>query len=150
MHLYLELKTQCSFFWLRAIHGVRIDKCCAECFHAKKDNRVYYGTLHKKRAIISIDVAEDPGAKAYYLCGLSAGMNWENNTHVAFIHASGEKLVYNSDQVGIIVTDAVRIPFNDYVPNPVGTFTDQQRKCRNWIFANYVKDGMLDRFKEDR
>ena len=36
MHLNLEVKKYHNFFWLRAIYGARRDKCCIECFNAKK------------------------------------------------------------------------------------------------------------------
>lgn len=81
MHLTLEVKRYHEFFWLRDIRGVDISKCCAECFLGGKDNRVYYGTLHKPTALVDIDVIEHPKAVAYYLCGLSAGFNYWQNTH---------------------------------------------------------------------
>lgn len=89
MHLTLEVKRYHEFFWLRDIRGVDISKCCAECFLGGKDNRVYYGTLHKPTALIDIDVIEHPKAVAYYLCGLSAGFNYWQNTHIAFVPALG-------------------------------------------------------------
>lgn len=83
MHLTLEVKRYHEFFWLRDIRGVDISKCCAECFLGGKDNRVYYGTLHKPTALVDIDVIEHPKAVAYYLCGLSAGFNYWQNTHTS-------------------------------------------------------------------
>ena len=56
MHLHLEIKKKCSFFWLRDIRDVDIQQCCAKCFIGGKDNRVYYGTLHKSNAVVDIDV----------------------------------------------------------------------------------------------
>ena len=74
MHLTLEVKRYHEFFWLRDIQAVNIYKCCAECFIGNRDSRVYHGTLHQPHALIDIDVKENPKAVAYYLCGLSGGV----------------------------------------------------------------------------
>lgn len=145
MHLKLEVKRYHEFFWLRDIRGVNIYRCCAQCFIGGKDNRVYYGTLHKPHALIDIEVKEHPRAVAYYLCGLSAGFNWHENTHVAFVPAHGETVEVDNENIRLVITDARRIDFSDYKPNPPGYFTKRQRICRNWIFANYINDGMLRR-----
>jgi hypothetical protein len=142
MQLRLEVKRYHEFFWLRDIRGVNIHECCAKCFLGGKDNRVYYGTLNKPYALIDIEVNEHPKAKAYYLCGLSAGFNWYENTHVAFVPAPGETVVVDNANIGLTITDAKRIDFSDYIPNPQGWFTNKQRTCRNWIFANYLNDNM--------
>lgn len=147
MHLTLEVKKYHNFFWLRAIYGARIDKCCIGCFNAKKDNRVYYATRCKKHALVSIDVAEDPKALAYYLCGISAGGIWANNVHVAFVPAPGENVVIDNDKISLTITDAREIHFQRYRPNPPGEYTEHQRTCRNWIFANYILDGKLEEDK---
>lgn len=145
MHLTLEVKRYHEFFWLRDIRGVDISKCCAECFLGGKDDRVYYGTLHKPTALIDIDVIEHPKAVAYYLCGLSAGFNYWQNTHIAFVPAPGETVFVDNHNIRVTITDARRIEFADYKPNPPGFYTRRQRTCRNWIFANYINDGMLRR-----
>ena len=143
MHLILEVKKYHNFFWLRAIRNVRIDKCCIGCFNAVKDNRVYEKTCHKHYALVDINIEEDQKAIAYYLCGISAGSIWKNNIHVAFIPIFGETIRINNDAIGLIVTNAREIHFQNYKPNPPGFFTPKQRTCRNWIFANYIKDGMI-------
>lgn len=143
MHLTLEVKTYHEFFWLRDIRRVDLSKCCAACFVGGKDNRVYYGTLHQPWALIDINVIEHPKAVAYYLCGLSAGFNYHLNTHIAFVPAPGETVVVNNRLIRLKITDARRIDFESYKPNPPGFYTRRQRTCRNWIFANYINDGML-------
>jgi len=143
MRLTLEVKRYHEFFWLRDIRQVNIYACCAECFIGGRDGRVYYGTLHKPYALIDIEVNEHPKAVAYYLCGLSAGYNWNENTHVAFNPAPGKTVEINNHNIGLKITDAEQIHFASYVPNPPGYFTKRQRTCRNWIFANYINDGML-------
>ena len=145
MQLKLEVKRYHEFFWLRDIRGVNIYECCAKCFHGGKDNRIYYSTLNKPYALIDIEVKEHPKAVAYYLCGLSAGFNWYENTHVAFVPAPGETVIVDNANIHLIISDAKRVDFADYKPNPPGYFTDKQSTCRNWIFANYVNDGMLRR-----
>lgn len=142
MHLRLEITKRCNFFWLRAIEDVDISQCCAKCFIGPKDNRVYYGTLHKSEALVDIDIRQYPKVKAYYLCGLSDGFVWELNTHVAFVPERNSGIHIVTDRYKLDITNARRINFWDYVPNPPGVFTKQQRTCRNWIFANYLKDGM--------
>lgn len=149
MHLTLKVKRYHEFFWLRDIRHVNIQACCAECFIGGKDSRVYYGTYHKPMAVIDIDVNEHPAAKAYYLCGLSAGFNYKQNTHVAFIPAKGETIEIENQNIYLMITDARRIDFEHYKPNPKGWFTNRQRRCRNWIFANYIKDGLLEEDKRN-
>lgn len=143
MHMRLEIRRKCNFFWLRAIRDVNINECCAKCFIGEKDNRVYYGTLHKTRAVVDIDVQQYPGIKAYYLCGLSEGFAWEQNTHVAFVPELNSHITIDNKKIKLEISNARRIHFWDYVPNPPGIFTENQRKCRNWIFANFVKDGRI-------
>lgn len=142
MRLRLEILKRCNFFWLRAITDVNIHECCAKCFIGKKDNRVYYGTLHKDRAVVDIDVEPLRNVKAYYLCGLSAGFDWTQNTHVAFVPDAGHEARIENDRILLTITNARRIHFWNYTPDPPGEFTKEQRSCRNWIFANYIRDGM--------
>jgi len=145
MRLTLDVKRYHEFFWLRNIRAVNIYKCCAECFIGARDSRVYHGTLRRATAHIDIEVKEDPKAVAYYLCGLSARYNWHQNTHVAFVPAPGETVELDNANIHLTITDAQEIRFQDYVPNPLGYFTRKQRTCRNWIFANFINDGMLRR-----
>lgn len=143
MRLRLETKRYHEFFWLRSIRAVNIYKCCAECFIGARESRVYHGTLHQVKAVVDIEVEKDPKAVAYYLCGLSAGYNWYENTHIAFVPAPGETIVIDNANIHLVITDAKQIDFTDYKPNPPGYFTQKQRTCRNWIFANYINDGNL-------
>ena len=145
MRLKLEVKRYHEFFWLRSIRKVNIQRCCAECFIGQRDSRVYHGTWHRPSARIDIEVNDDPKAVAYYLCGLSAGFNWYENTHIAFVPAPGETVSVDNANIKLTITDAQRIDFADYKPDPPGYFTKRQRSCRNWIFANYINDGMLKR-----
>ncbi len=142
MQLRLEIRKRCNFFWLRDIREVDIETCCAKCFIGAKDNRIYYGTLYKSKAVVDIIVNQHPKAKAYYLCGLSDGFKWELNTHVAFVPDSESNIHIENDRIKLDITNARRIHFWDYTPNPPGYYSQQQRTCRNWIFANYIKDGM--------
>lgn len=143
MRLILNIKQYHVFFWLRNIQKVNIYGYCAGCFIGGKDNRVYYGTLHKPKAHIDIEVKENPKDIAYYLCGLSAGFVWRDNTHVAFVPSSGETIRIDNNNINLTITDAKRIDFSGYKPKPQGYFTSGQRTCRNWIFANYINDGKL-------
>ncbi|MBQ8133548.1 MAG: hypothetical protein IJ711_00030 [Lachnospiraceae bacterium] len=147
MHLTLDTKKYHEFFWLRSIRHVNIHACCAECFIGNRDGRVYWNTLRKADAHIDIEIDNDPKAVAYYLCGLSAGYNWHENIHIAFVPAAGETIEIDNASIHVTITNARRIEFQDYKPNPRGYFTPKQRTCRNWIFANYINDGML--LKED-
>ena len=150
MHMTLEVKRYHEFFWLREIHAVNIYECCAQCFIGKRFNNVYHETLRKMHAFIDMEILPDPLAKAYYLCGLSAGYDYSQNTHVAFIPAKGEKLQIVDQNIRLRITDAREIRFQNYVPHPQhGYFTDRQRRCRNWIFANYINDGMLKGDRHD-
>lgn len=144
MQMHLEIKEPCEFFWLRRIDDVDISQCCMKCFPGESDKRVFAAS---KSAPTTIDLEiEEPNSLfkpiAYYLCGLAKGWAYSKNTHVAFNPSPGDKVEVETDQIKLIITDAKEIHFQDYKPNPVGIFTQRQRTCRNWIFANYVKDGM--------
>lgn len=142
MKISLDVKKKHSFFWLRGILNVRIDKCCAKCFIAKVYHEVYEGTRYKEKAHVELDLQPDPAVKAYYLCGLSLGFRYEDNTHVAFAPCAGSNIEIENEKIHLMITDARQIDFQGYKPNPVGEFSAEQRTCRNWIFANYIKDGM--------
>lgn len=58
--LRLEILKKCNFFCLLDIRDVDISQRCAKCFIGEKDNRVYYGTLHKEKAIVDIEVIQNP------------------------------------------------------------------------------------------
>ena len=68
--------------------------------------------------------------------------SWPYNTHVAFVPCKGQNIEIDDECIHLLITDARQIDFQGYEPHPVGEFTEEQRTCRNWIFANYVKDGM--------
>lgn len=143
MHLNLKVKRYHEFFWLRSIRAVNIYRCCAECFIGRRYSEVYHGTKYKANVEIDMEIEKDPKAQAYYLCGLSAGFNWYENTHIAFVPTLGETVEVDNKNIHLTIMDARRVEFADYKPNPIGFFTQKQRTCRNWIFANYLNDGML-------
>lgn len=143
MKLTLEIKQKCSFFWLRGIKRVRIDKCCAKCFMGDVFSEVYEQTKYRDKALVNLDIEPDDEVKAYYLCGLSRGFKYEDNTHVAFVPEEGSVIQVDNGRIRLEITDAREIHFQEgYTPNPEGEYTEEQRTCRNWIFANYLKDGM--------
>lgn len=142
MRLSLQIKQKCSFFWLRGIRHARIDKCCAKCFLADSFHEVYEGTRYKEKALVELDVQPDSRVKAYYLCGLSKGFKYEDNTHVAFVPDENSNIEIDNERIHLVITGARRIDFEGYKPNPDGEYTEEQRSCRNWIFANYLLDGM--------
>lgn len=142
MHLRLELKKLCSLFWLKDIREVDITQCCAKCFIGEYDPHFWNATKNKSSGVVDVIVKQHPDAKAYYLCGLSDKFVWRLNTHVAFVPDSNSEIHIDNDRIKLDITNARRINFWDYTPNPPGKFTKGQRTCRNWIFANYIKDGM--------
>ena len=142
MKLNLEIKQKCSWFWLMGIHKVQIDKCYSKCFIGDVFNKIYEQTKYQDKAIVALDIVPSTKVKAYYLCGLSKGFKYENNTHVAFVPAEGNVIQIDNERITLKITDAREIHFQDYKPNPEGEYSDEQRVCRNWIFANYLRDGM--------
>lgn len=142
MKLTLEIKKKCNFFWLRGIRRARIDKCCAQCFIGEAYHEIFEGTRYKDKALVEFDIPHDDTIKAYYLCGLSRGFRYDDNTHVAFVPCDGQNIEIENDKIRLVITDARQIDFQSYKPNPAGIYTREQRTCRNWIFANYLLDGM--------
>ena len=51
-------------------------------------------------------------------------------------------IVKISDLIDQFRSHIIVIDFQSYQPHPEGEFTEEQRTCRNWIFANYLLDGM--------
>ena len=147
MFVRLDIKRPSEFFWLAKIRGVNISKCCKQCFYGESESRLYYETIGRQTPkVIELNVMPHKNYVAYYLCGLSKGYNHRLNTHLAFICFPGENLHYETSQVDVVITNARRVEFEQYIPNPLGYFTNEQRKCRNWIFANYLRDGMVEQY----
>ena len=142
MKLTLDIKEPCNFFWLRGIRRARIDQCCAKCFIGDAFHEIYEQTHFAKKAHVEFEIPADATIRAYYLCGLSRGFVYANNTHVAFNPSPGDRIIKDTSLIHLEITDAREIQFQDYVPHPTGEYTDEQRSCRNWIFANYLLDGM--------
>ena len=94
MKLTLDIKKKCSFFWLRGIKNARIDKCCVKCFSGIKFNEVYEQTHFKDKAHVELNLVPDIRVKAYYLCGLSQGFRYDDNTHVAFVPDEENNIVW--------------------------------------------------------
>lgn len=142
MRLTLDIKEPCNFFWLRGIRRARIDRCCAKCFIGEAFHEIYEKTHFAKKAHIEFDIPHDDTVKAYYLCGLSRGFIYANNTHVAFNPCAGESILKDTTLIHLEIKGAREIHFQYYIPQPEGEYTEEQRACRNWIFANYFLDGM--------
>ena len=147
MKISLDIKAPSEFFWVREIRAVDIGQCCAKCFIGDSDTRMYHGTKHRQTPrFIELDIAPEERYIAYYLCGLAKNYQYQNNTHVAFVHALDETLHVVTEQIDVTITNARRIDFEGegYTPNPEGEYTERQRTCRNWIFANYLRERMLE------
>ena len=144
MKISLNIKRPSEFFWVRKIRGVDISQCCAKCFIGESDTRMYHATTNGQTPR-SVEMEVKPGAQyvAYYLCGLSKNYFYQNNTHVAFVYAPGEMLRVETSQIELTISNARQVDFQKYVPKPEGVYNQRQRTCRNWIFANYIRDGLL-------
>ena len=106
MKLTLEIKKKCNFFWLRGIRRARIDKCCAQCFIGEAYHEIFEGTRYKDKALVEFDIPCDATIKAYYLCGLSRGFRYDDNTHVAFVPCDGQNIEIENDKIRLVITDA--------------------------------------------
>ena len=143
MYMKLNIKKPCEFFWLRKIVGVDITQCCMKCFIGENDNKVYHASRNAP-TIIETEIPEEitfTPPLAYYLCGLSKNFEYAKNTHIAFNPCDDGVIEIDNAEINLIITGAKQIDFAGYKPNPPGFFTEKQRTCRNWIFANYIKDG---------
>ena len=147
MKIFLDIKVPSEFFWVRKIRDVNISKCCAECFIGDSDTRMYHSTKQRQTPqYIELEIEPAERYVAYYLCGLAKNYYYQNNTHIAFINAPGEVLRLETSQINVTISNARRIDFEGegYIPNPEGEYTKRQRTCRNWVFANYVRDKMQE------
>ena len=148
MDIFLKIKKPSEFFWVRRIKNVDISRCCAKCFIGDSDTRLYHATAKGQTPrTVELELIPDDKYVAYYLCGLAKNFHYPDNTHIAFVYAPGETLQVETSQVEVTISNASRIDFEHegYVPNPMGSYTEQQRVCRNWIFANYILEKMLNK-----
>jgi hypothetical protein len=142
MRVNLVVKRPSEFFWLKKIQGSDISKCCAKSLIGQTDNRIFEATAKgRSPTAVEIDLIPEAKYKAYYICGLSKNYRWEDNTHVAFVPDESCSVLVDNEQVTLRISNAREIKFQTYVPRPQGEYTQKQRTCRNWIFANYLKDG---------
>jgi hypothetical protein len=152
MKVSLNIKKPSEFFWLRKIRGVDISQCCAKCFLGVSDTRMFHGTNHGQTPrMIELDLFPSEEFVAYYLCGLAKDFFYANNTHVAFINAPGELLRLETSQIEVSISNAHHIDFQNmgYKPNPEGRYDRKQRTCRNWIFANLIRDGLVEQIRRE-
>ena len=146
MFVKLNIKKPSEFFWLRSIRDVDISQCCAKCFIGDSDTRMYHGTVNGQTPrSIELELAANPKYIAYYLCGLAKNFVYRSNTHIAFVHAPKETLAVENGQIELTITNARHIDFQKelYKPNPVGRYDEKQRACRNWIFACYIVEKLM-------
>ena len=61
---------------------------------------------------------------------------------MAFVPGEGKNVELENDRIRLVIADARPIASQSPQPPPEGEFPEEQRPCRNWIFANYLLDGM--------
>ena len=98
-------------FWLKDIRDVDIVQCCVKCFIGAYAPNFWEATHDKSEGVVDVIVKQHSDAKAYYLCGLSAGCVWRLNTHVAFVHDPNSEIHIDNDRIKLDITNTRRINF---------------------------------------
>lgn len=126
------------FFWIKAIQGVDLSKCCAKCFLGPYSKGIEFG----KHNIDHQDYLLENEAKYYYMCGVFKGQNYHRNTHIAFQYRKGSQFEVFQNDIKCIILDAELITINK-PQNAKGS--PSQLKCRNWWFANQIRHQFVEK-----
>lgn len=128
----LNVNANFKYFWLKKINGIDLNKHCAKCLLGD-----YIDTKH----VVGYELPDG----IYYLCGVAYPYIWSNNFHLAFTQEVGNTVELDHNGVHVIVEGARQLPISmDYCDkrNPKYGYKSY-RTCRNWQFANYLKQSGL-------
>lgn len=132
----IEVNAGFKYLWLKYVTGTNLDQHCARCLNGQYSKKV---SPDMDKRTIMLD--EFPH-KAIYLCGVAIPYKWDNNFHLAMIHAPGEIITFSSNGIEVIAKNARRIMFEDFNAKELSSNSNRTKReyhtCRNWIFANYA------------
>ena len=128
-----------SFIWLMYVNDVNLKRHCKPCLIGYTSQKINKRTRHEEN--VSLDESE---AEYYYLCGGSHPYKWEDNFHLAWKEKEGESFEYSFNGINIKLKNAERVEFSEEDILEAQEFRDRLEyyTCRNWQFANKIKDSL--------
>jgi hypothetical protein len=132
----LELKKTYRIEWLRYITGVNLSEHCMKAFLGTNDPRI----KGYKKGYYDINLKE--GYQYYYFCAVHEDWIWKNNVHIAFREKTGSRIIIDNERVNCLIENAEGIPiYNTSIdPNHPQAHNKLFNTCRNWMFANMIKN----------
>lgn len=142
----IKIEKQWSFIWLMYVNDIDLRKHCKQCLKGYTSKKIGKWTKHKKN--IKLNESE---AKYYYLCGGSYPYIWENNFHLAWKEKLGKSFEYTSNGITIKVKNGERIEFTEKDIEKTQKHANQSEyyTCRNWQFANKIKNTIYNEDGEE-
>jgi hypothetical protein len=136
MWLTLETKTNAyRFLWLKYVQGADLRYHCARCLKGPYSKLLPFSRYGQPAGLqIEGDLVE-ADSPFLYLCGVTP--RWEENLHIAFQRAPGERIEYEDKHIRLVITDAVRMPI-EALPEKViqeEGLVAAYYTCRNYQFA---------------
>ena len=133
----ITVDNQWSFIWLMYVSGIDLEKHCKPCLKGFTSKKIGKWTKHEKNVPL-----DESKAKYYYLCGGSYPYKWENNFHLAWKESPGKSFEYSFNGITIKIMNGERIEFSqdDIEKGQKYASKEEYFTCRNWQFANRVKD----------
>ena len=132
----MKIEKDFKYLWLKYIVDVNLNTHCANCLVGN-----YSKKIKKVKGTYENIILNEYNSNFYYLCGVSFPFVYENNFHLAFKYCKGELLKYSSNGIEIEIEDAVALPVSKKfidIQHPKAKFKSYS-SCRNWQFANYLK-----------
>lgn len=126
-----------QFLWLQYVTGVNLKKHCKPCLKGKSS--IHITPKMTSAHDIKLDEKE---CKYYYLCGVSKGNKLDKNFHLAFKEKKDNIIEVSENGINITIENAERIKISADDIDPEEEFANEElyNRCRNWQFANKVKD----------
>ena len=124
-------KSDWTYLWLKTVTGVELTQHCAKCLIGE---------------YIKFDSVTELENITHYLCGVYKGWNYNKNFHLAFKYKKDSLLTVLEKNIFIEIQDAERIIIKPLQKNDVATIEGNKKEfysCRNWQFANQIKNEML-------
>jgi hypothetical protein len=119
------------------VNGIDLEKHCKPCLKGFTSKKIGKWTKHEQNVML-----DESEAKYYYLCGGSYPYKWENNFHLAWKEKIGSSFEYSFNGITIKIKNGAMIEFSedDIEKGQKHASRKEYYTCRNWQFANRVKD----------
>lgn len=131
---FMYVENSFKYLWLKEVTGVDLMQHCARCLLGDYIESI--NTTQKE--FYDIELSNN----IHYLCGVAFPFNYDNNFHLAFRPKEDSFVYYTSNGITIEIEGAERLPISLEHINPLHPKAKfkSYNTCRNWQFANYLKN----------